>query len=69
MIAVEYAVAASVEVVAEPEVTYDTAFAFALLVLVSVAAAEVDSSGHPSFHVFPNICCSSSSSSSFEGSG
>jgi hypothetical protein len=40
---------------AEPEVFADIAFAFAVLVPVSVVVVEVDSSGRPKFLAFPNI--------------
>jgi hypothetical protein len=50
--------------VAEPQVSADTAVAFAVLVPVSVVAAEVDSPGRPSFLAFPNVDHYASSSSS-----
>ena len=50
--------------VAEPQASVDIAVVFVVLVPVSVAAVEVDSSGRPKFFAFPNICsfpnCSSS---------
>jgi hypothetical protein len=46
---------ASVADVAEPQASVDIAVAFAVLVPVSEAAVEVDSSGRPRFFAFPNI--------------
>jgi hypothetical protein len=55
--------------VAEPQASADIALAFDVLVPVSVAAVEVDSSGRPKFHVFPNVDHYASSSSSVELDG
>ena len=51
---------------AEPQASADIAVAFAVLVPVSVVAAEVDSSGRPRFLAFPNVDHYASSSSSVE---
>jgi len=56
----------SVADVAEPQASVDIAVAFDVLVPVSVVAVEVDSSGRPRFHAFPNVDYYASSSSSVE---
>jgi hypothetical protein len=45
----------SVVDVAEPQASVDTAVAFVVLVLVSVAVVAVDSPGRPRFPAFPNV--------------
>ena len=52
--------------VAEPQVSVDIAVVFVVLVPVSVAVVEVDSSGRPKFLVFPNVGFFASYSSSVE---
>ena len=52
--------------VAEPQVFVDIAVVFVVLVPVSVVAVEVDSSGHPKFFAFHNICSFPNCSSSVE---
>jgi hypothetical protein len=52
--------------VAEPQASVDIAVAFVVLVLVSLAVVELDSSGCPRFPVFPNVDHFASSSSSVE---
>jgi len=52
--------------VAEPQASVDIAVAFVVLVPVSVAVVEVDSSGRPMFLAFPNVDHFASSSSSVE---
>jgi hypothetical protein len=52
--------------VSEPQVSVDIAVAFVVLVPVSVAVVEVDSSGRPKFLAFPNVDHFASSSSSVE---
>ena len=56
----------SVADVAEPQASVDIAVAFVVLVPVSVAVVEVDSSGRPKFLAFPNVDHFASSSSSVE---
>jgi hypothetical protein len=56
-------------VIAEPQVSVDIAVAFVVLVPVSVAVVEVDSSGHPKFLAVPNVDHFASSSSSVEVAG
>jgi len=56
----------SVADVAEPLASVDIAVAFAALVPVSAVVAEVDSSGRPTFVVFPNVDCYATSASSVE---
>ena len=56
----------SVADVAEPQASVDIALVFAVLVPVSVVVVEVDSSGRPTFLVFPNVDYYASSSSSVE---
>ena len=56
-------------VIAEPQVSVDIAVAFVVLVPVSVAVVEVDSSGHPKFLAVPNVDHFASSSSSVEAVG
>jgi hypothetical protein len=41
--------------VSEPRASVDIAVAFVVLVPVSVVVVEVDSSGRPKFHAFPNV--------------
>src|SRR4030042_292488 len=52
--------------VAEPQASVDIAVVFVVLVPVSVAVVEVDSSGRPKFLVFPNVGFFASYSSSVE---
>jgi hypothetical protein len=52
--------------VSEPQASGYIAVAFAVLIPVSVVAAEVDSSGRPKFFAFPNICSFPNCSSSVE---
>jgi hypothetical protein len=52
--------------VAEPQASVDIAVVFVVLVPVSVAVVEVDSSGRPKFFAFPNICSFPNCSSSVE---
>ena len=52
--------------VAEPQASVDIAVVFVALVPVSAVVVEVDSSGHPKFFVFPNICSFPNCSSSVE---
>ena len=59
----------SVADAAEPQAFVDIAVAFVVLVPVSVAVVEVDSSGHPKFPAFPNVCHYASSSNSVEAAG
>jgi hypothetical protein len=59
----------SVADVAEPRASGDIALAFDVLVPVSVVAVDVDSSGRPTFLVFPNVDYYASSSSSVEVGG
>jgi len=56
----------SVADVAEPRASVDIAAVFVVLVLVSVVVVEVDSSGHPKFFAFPNICSFPNCSNSVE---
>ena len=58
-----------VSVVAQPEVSFDIAVAFVVLVPASAVVAEADSSGHPKFLAFPNVGHFASSSSSVEVAG
>ena len=55
--------------VAEPQASVDIAVVFVALVPVSAVVVEVDSSGHPKFFVFPNICSFPNCSSSAEVAG
>jgi len=55
-----------VVVAAEPQASVDIAVAFVVLVPVSVAVVEVDSSGRPKFPAFPNVDHFARPSSSFE---
>ena len=52
--------------VSEPQASVDIAVAFVVLVPVSVAVVEVDSSGRPKFPAFPNVDHFARPSSSFE---
>ena len=52
--------------VAEPQVSVDIAVVFVVLVPVSVAVVEVDSSGRPKCLAFPNVDHFASPSSSAE---
>jgi hypothetical protein len=56
----------SIADVAEPQAAVDIAAAFVVLVPVSVAVVDVDSSGRPKFLAFPNVDHYASSSSSVE---
>jgi hypothetical protein len=64
--AVVFVAVASAADVAGPRASVDIALVFDVLVPVSVAAVEVDSSARPRFFFFPNIDYCSSSSSSVE---
>jgi len=59
----------SVADAAEPQASVDIAVVFVALVPVSAVVVEVDSSGHPKFFVFPNICSFPNCSSSAEVAG
>ena len=52
--------------VCEPQASVDIAFAFVVLVPVSVVAAEGESFGRPKFHAFPNVDYFANSSSFVE---
>jgi hypothetical protein len=60
------AVAPGAAYVSEPQAAVDIAVAFVVLAPVSVAVAEVDSSGRPKSLAFPNVDHFASSSSSVE---
>jgi hypothetical protein len=52
--------------VAEPQASVDIHVVFVVLVPVSAALVEVDSSEHPTFVAFPNVDCCATSASSVE---
>jgi hypothetical protein len=56
----------SVADVAEPQASVDIAVASVVLAPVSAVVVEVDNSGRPTFVVFPNVDCYSTSASSVE---
>jgi hypothetical protein len=64
--AVVFVAVVSIADVAEPQAAVDIAAAFVVLVPVSVAVVDVDSSGRPKFLAFPNVDHYASSSSSVE---
>jgi hypothetical protein len=66
---VVFVAVASVVYVSEPQVFFDIALVFDVLVPVFVVAVEDDSSGLPRFFAFPNIDFYSKSSSSVEVAG
>ena len=63
------AAVASVARVAEPQACVDTPAPFGVSVLASPVSVEVDSSGRPRFHAFPNVGHYAISSNSVEGVG
>jgi hypothetical protein len=61
-----FVVVVSLADVAEPQASVDIAVASVVLAPASAVVAEVDSSGRPTFVVFPNVDCYATSASSVE---